>query len=190
LRKFFCREQRRRQNGQQPRRATTRAGHTGHTTTTTKTTKDANQPSKIQPSLEKDNKNVSGRRNQRDKYQMAAECEKKRDRIAKSDMQYREKQQRMMENIGTEILAGQQGSTTSNTTTPTSSQTTSQASSQSTSPIMSREMSPSPTRKISRHKRVNKNLQDISESMQQTGQVFTAVGSALFKSMKPDRKYR
>jgi hypothetical protein len=31
----------------------------------------------------KDNKNVSGKRNQRDKHQMAGECEKKRDRIEK-----------------------------------------------------------------------------------------------------------
>jgi hypothetical protein len=138
----------------------------------------------------KDNKNISGKRNQRDRHQMADECDKKRDRIAKSDMQHREKQQRMMENITAEILAEQQESTSSNTTTPTSSQTTSQASSRSTSPITSRETSPSPTRKISRRERVDKNLQDISAPMQQTGQVLTAAGLALFKSMKPDQKYR
>jgi hypothetical protein len=44
----------------------------------------------------KDNENVSGKRNQRHRHQMADECDKKRDRIAKSDMQHREKQQRMM----------------------------------------------------------------------------------------------
>jgi hypothetical protein len=137
----------------------------------------------------KDKKNVSGKRNQRNKHQMAAECDKKRDRIAKSDMLNREKQQRMMENIRAEILAGQQGSTTSSTTTLTLSQTTSQASSRSTSPSTSRETSPSTTRKISRRERVDKNLQDISARMQQTGQVLTAAGLALFKSMKPDKKY-
>jgi hypothetical protein len=36
----------------------------------------------------KDNKNVSCKRNQCDKHQMASECEKKRDRIAKSDGSY------------------------------------------------------------------------------------------------------
>jgi hypothetical protein len=138
----------------------------------------------------KDNKNVSGKRNQRDRHQMADKCNKKRDRIAKLDMQHREKQQRMMENIRAQILAEQQGSTSSNTTTPTSSQTTSQASSRSTSPSTSRETSPSPTRKISRHERVDKKLQYISARMQQTGHVLTAAGLALFKSMKPDRKYR
>jgi hypothetical protein len=59
----------------------------------------------------KDNKKVTGKRNQRDRHQMADECEKKRDRIAKSDMQHREKQQRMMENIRAEIFADQQEST-------------------------------------------------------------------------------
>jgi hypothetical protein len=176
-------------HGRRPRRATTRAGHTGPTTATTKRIKEANQPSKIQRTREQGQKNVSGKRNERNKHQMAAECEKKRDRIAKSDMQHRGKQQRMMENIRAEILAEQQGSTTSNTTTPTSSQTTSQASSRSTSPIRSRETSPSPTRKISRCERVDENLQDIRARMQQTGQVLTAAGLALFKSMKPDRKY-
>jgi hypothetical protein len=48
----------------------------------------------------KDNKNVSGKRNQCDKHQMAAECEKKRDMIAKSDIQHRDNPQRMMENKG------------------------------------------------------------------------------------------
>jgi hypothetical protein len=120
---------------------------------------------------------------------MADKCNKKRDRIAKSDMQHREKQQRMMENIRAEILAEQQESTSLNTTTPTSSQTTSQASSRSTSPIMLRETSPLPARKISRCERIDENLKDISACMQQTGQVLTAAGSALFKSMKPDRKY-
>jgi hypothetical protein len=47
----------------------------------------------------KDNENVTGKRNQRNRHQMADKCEKKRDRIAKSDMQHREKQQRIMENI-------------------------------------------------------------------------------------------
>jgi hypothetical protein len=47
----------------------------------------------------KENENVLGKRNQSDKHQMAAECETKRNRIAKSDMQHREKQERMMENI-------------------------------------------------------------------------------------------
>jgi hypothetical protein len=95
----------------------------------------------------KDNENLSGKCNQRDRHQMADECDKKRDRIAKLDMQHREKRQRMMENIRAEILAEQQESTSSNTTTPTSSQTASQASSRSTSPITSRETSPTPTRK-------------------------------------------
>jgi hypothetical protein len=136
----------------------------------------------------KDNKNVTGKRNQRNRHQMADECEKKRDRIAKLDMQHREKQQRMMENIGAEILAEEQESTSSNATTPTSSQTASQASSGSTSPTTSA-TSPSPMRKISRRERVDKNLQDISAHMQQTGQVLTATESVLFKNMKPDRKY-
>jgi hypothetical protein len=43
---------------------------------------------------------------------------------------------------------------------------------------------------ISRRKRVDKNLQDIIARMQQTGQVLTAAGSALLKSIKPDQKYR
>jgi hypothetical protein len=51
----------------------------------------------------KDNENVTGKRNQRNRHQMADECEKKRDRITQSDMQHREKQQRMMENIRAEI---------------------------------------------------------------------------------------
>jgi hypothetical protein len=75
------------------------------------------------------------------------------------------------ENIRAEILAELLGSTTSSTTTPASSQTTSPASSRSASPIMSRETSASPTRKISRRERVDKNLQDISACLQQTGQV-------------------
>jgi hypothetical protein len=136
----------------------------------------------------KDNDNPSGKRNQSDKHQMAAECLTKRNRIAKSDMQTREKQERMMENIRAEMLAEQQGSRTSSTTTPASSQTASPASSQTASPITSWETSPSPTKKIRRHDRVDKNLQDISARMQQTGQVLTAAGSALFKSMRPDRK--
>jgi hypothetical protein len=73
----------------------------------------------------KDNKKVAGKRNQRDNHQMAKECETKRNRIAKSDMQHWEKQQRMMENIRAEIVAGQQGSTLPSTTTPTSSRTAS-----------------------------------------------------------------
>jgi hypothetical protein len=88
----------------------------------------------------KNNKNVSGKLNQRDKHQVAEECNKKRDRITKSDMQHREKQQRMMENIRADILAEQQESSTSSTTTPTSSHTTSQASSRSTSPSTSRDI--------------------------------------------------
>jgi hypothetical protein len=119
----------------------------------------------------KDNKNLSGKRNQRDKHQMAAECEKK-----KSDMQHREKQDRMMENIRAEILAEQQGSTTSSTTTPASSQTTSPASSRSATPITSRETSPSPTKKISRRMRVDENLQDISACMQQTSIDSSGIG--------------
>jgi hypothetical protein len=79
---------------------------------------------------------------------MADECEKKRDRITKSDMQHREKQQRMMETIRAEMYAGEQESTASTQ--------------QTTSPITSRETSPSPTRKISRRKRVDENIQDIS----------------------------
>jgi hypothetical protein len=78
----------------------------------------------------------------------------------------------MMENIRAEILAEKQGSTTSSTKTPASSQTTSPASSRSASPITSRETSPSPTKKISRRKRVDKNLQELSARMQQTGQVY------------------
>jgi hypothetical protein len=112
---------------------------------------------------------------------MADEWEKKRDRSTQSDMQHREKQQRMMETIRAEMYAEEQESTASNTTTPTSSQTT--------SPITSRETSPSPTRKISRRQRVDENLQDISKRMQQTGQVLTAAGSALLKNMSPARKY-
>jgi hypothetical protein len=104
----------------------------------------------------KDNENVTGKRNQRNRHRMADKCEKKRDRIAQSDMQHREKQQRMMENIRAEIYTEEQESTASNTTTLTSSQTTSQASSRATSPITSRETSPSPKRKISRRKRVDK----------------------------------
>jgi hypothetical protein len=106
----------------------------------------------------KDNKNITGKRNQRNRHQMADECEKKRDRIAKSDMLHREKQQRMMENIRAEIFAEEQESTSSNATTPTSSQTASQASSRATSPTTSRATSPSPKRKISRRERVDENL--------------------------------
>jgi hypothetical protein len=203
-RKFFRRKQRRRTNGTArrnrqptgrpahglPQRGPTTRTRPGGTTATTKTTQNANKPSKIQAPGIKDNKNVTGKRNQRDRHQMADECKKKRDRIAKSDMQHREKQQRMMENIRAEILAEQQESTSSNTTTPTSSHTATQASSWATSPITSRETSPSPTRKISRRERVDKNLQDITARMQQTGQVLTSAGSALLKSIKPDRKYR
>jgi hypothetical protein len=47
----------------------------------------------------KDNKNITVKRNQRNRHHMAEECKKKRDRIAKLDMQHREKQKRMMENI-------------------------------------------------------------------------------------------
>jgi hypothetical protein len=53
----------------------------------------------------KDNVKVTGKQNKGDRHQMADKCEKKRDRIAKSDMQHREKQQIMMENIRAEILA-------------------------------------------------------------------------------------
>jgi hypothetical protein len=53
----------------------------------------------------KDNKKVWGKRNQRDKHQMEAECETNRNRISKSDMQHRDKQERMMENTRAEILA-------------------------------------------------------------------------------------
>jgi hypothetical protein len=102
----------------------------------------------------KDNEKVSGKQNQRDNHQMAEVCETKRNRIEKSDMQHREKQERMIENISAEIVAGQQGSTTPSTTTPASSRTA--------SPIPSPETSPSPTRKISRRDREDKNLQDIS----------------------------
>jgi hypothetical protein len=137
----------------------------------------------------KENENVLGKRNQSDKHQMAAECETKRNRIAKSDMQHREKQERMMENIRAEILAEQQRSRTLSTTTPASSQTASLASSRSASPITSQETSPSPTKKISRRNRVDKNLQDISAHMQQMGKVLTAAGLALFKSLRPDWKY-
>jgi hypothetical protein len=118
----------------------------------------------------KDNENVTGKRNQCNRHQMAEECEKKRDRITQSDMQHREKQQRLMETIRSEMYATDQESS-SNTTTPTSSPTT--------SPSTSRETSPSPTRTISRRERVDKNLQDISTQMQQTGKVMTAAGSAL-----------
>jgi hypothetical protein len=134
----------------------------------------------------KDNKNLAGKRNQRNRHQMADKCEKKRDRTAQSDMQHREKQQRMMETIRAEMYAEEQESTSLNATTPTSSL----ASSRATSPTTSRATSPSPMRKISRREKVDKNLQDISARMQQTGQVLTAAGSALFKNLKPDRKYR
>jgi hypothetical protein len=86
----------------------------------------------------KDNENVTGKWNQRNRHQMADECEKKRDRIAQSDMLHKEKQQKMMEDIRAEMYAEEQESTSSNTTTPTSSQ----ASSQATSPTTSRAMSP------------------------------------------------
>jgi hypothetical protein len=134
----------------------------------------------------KDNKNVTGKRNQRDRHQMADECEKKRDRLAQSDMQHKEKQQRLMETIRAEMYAQEQESTSSNATTPTSSQ----ASSRATLPSTSRATSPSPMRTISRRERVDENLQDISARMQQTGQVLTAATSALLKNMKPDKKYR
>jgi hypothetical protein len=39
----------------------------------------------------KDNENVTGKWNQRNRHQMADECEKKRDRIAQSDMLHKEK---------------------------------------------------------------------------------------------------
>jgi hypothetical protein len=68
----------------------------------------------------KDNENMTGKQNQHNRHQMTDECEKKRDRITKSDMQHREKQQRMMETIRAEMCAGEQESTASNTTTPTS----------------------------------------------------------------------
>jgi hypothetical protein len=129
----------------------------------------------------KDNENVTGKWNQRNRHQMADECEKKRDRITQSDMQHREKQQKLMEAIRSEMYTTEQeSSSSSNTTTPTSSPTT--------SPSTSRETSPSPTRTISRRKRVDENLQDISTQMQQTGKVLTAGGSAL-KNMRPARKY-
>jgi hypothetical protein len=131
----------------------------------------------------KDNKNVTGKQNQRNRHQMADECEKKRDRITQSDIQYQEKQQRLMEAIRSEMSATEQeSSSSSNTSTPTASPTT--------SPSTSREMSPSPKRTISRCERVDKNLQDISKRMQQTRNVLTAAGSALFKNMRPARKYR
>jgi hypothetical protein len=47
----------------------------------------------------KDSKNVTGKRNQHDRHQMSDKWEKKRDRIAQSDMQHKEKQQRLMETI-------------------------------------------------------------------------------------------
>jgi hypothetical protein len=131
-------------------------------------------------------KNVTGKRNQHDRHQMADECEKKRDRIAQSDMQHKEKQQRLMETITAEMYAQEQETTSSNATTPTSSQ----ASSRAASPTLSRATSPSPMRKISRRERVDENLQDISARMQQTGQVLTAATSALFRNIKPDKKYR
>jgi hypothetical protein len=65
----------------------------------------------------KDNENVTGKRNQGNRHQMADECEKKRDRITQSDMQHREKQQRMMETIRAEMYTGEQEATASNTTT-------------------------------------------------------------------------
>jgi hypothetical protein len=73
----------------------------------------------------KDNGKVTGKRNQRDGHKMAKECETKRNRIAKSNMQHREKQQRMMETMGAEIVAEQQGPTTPSTTTSESSRTAS-----------------------------------------------------------------
>jgi hypothetical protein len=130
----------------------------------------------------KDNEKVSGKQNQRNNHQMAEECEMKRNRIERSDMQHREKQEQMMENIIAETITGQQGSTTPSTMTPASLQTA--------SPSTSPETSPSPTGKISRRYRVDKNLQDISAGMQHTGQVLTSAGSALFKSIRPDHKYR
>jgi hypothetical protein len=134
----------------------------------------------------KDNKNVTGKRNQRDRHQMADKCERKRDRITQSDMQHKEKQERLMETIRAEMYAQEQESTSSNATKPTSSQ----ASSRATLPTTSRATSPSPMRKISRLKRVDEYLQDISARMQQTGQVLTAAAWALFKNVKPDKKYR
>jgi hypothetical protein len=130
----------------------------------------------------KDKENVTGKRNQRNRHQMTDECKKKRDSITQSDMQHKEKQQRMMEAIRAEMYATEQeSSSSSNTSTPTSLPTT--------SPSTSRETSPSPTRTISRRERVDENLQDISTGMQQTGKVLTAAGSALFKNMRPARKY-
>jgi hypothetical protein len=41
----------------------------------------------------KDNKNVTGKWNLRNRHQMADKCRKKRDRITQSDMQHKEKQQ-------------------------------------------------------------------------------------------------
>jgi hypothetical protein len=93
---------------------------------------------------------------------MADKYKKKRDRIAQSDMQHKEKQQRLMETIRAEMYAEEQESTSSNATTPTSSQ----ASSRATSTTKSRATSPSPMRKISRRERVDENLQDISARMQ------------------------
>jgi hypothetical protein len=129
----------------------------------------------------KDNRNVRGKRNQCDRHQIADECQKKRDRITQSDMQHKEKQQRLMETIRAEMFAHEQ-----ETTTPTSSQVSSRA----TLPTTSRVTSPSPMRKISRRERVDENLQDISTRMQPTGQILTAATLALFKNIKPNKKYR
>jgi hypothetical protein len=115
----------------------------------------------------KANENVTGNWNQCNIHQMADECTKKRDRITQSDIQHKEKQQRLMEAIRSEMYATEQesssSSTSSNTSTPTSSPTT--------SPSTSRETSPSPKRTISRHERVDNNQLDISTQMQQTGKV-------------------
>jgi hypothetical protein len=92
---------------------------------------------------------------------MADECEKKRDRITQSDMQHREKQQRLMHTMRAEMDAAEQKSTASNTTTPISSQTT--------SPSMSRKMSPSPTNKISRRERVEKKKQSTKTYKRSAG---------------------
>jgi hypothetical protein len=110
---------------------------------------------------------------------MADECEKKRDRITQSDMQHRKKKtdgNHKGRGVGSRtginsIKHNNANIITNNITKHVKRNVT------------------ITTRKISRRERVDKNLQDISTRMQQTGQVLTAAGSALFKNMRPDRKY-
>jgi hypothetical protein len=84
----------------------------------------------------KDNENVTGKRNQRNRHQMADECEKKRNRITQSDIQHKEKQQRLMDAIRSEMYAtDQESSSSSNTAMPTSSPTTSPSTSRETPTI-------------------------------------------------------